>query len=220
MRRLTPRRDAPGLRPGISGENTTMTKPCSNTAEVLLVRPWFGAPDWGYGYAHFEALVMSRMPGQAHQRYADYRVVDRYDTNLQRTPRLANFRFQCQVDDRHTEAYAWQWGYQPELGRIFDVQDLKLYGASITAIDRALKRMQRADGPAEAVGRFVVRLARALKIGGIVLIETSLDGSFRDAAQVQRFVAASDYSDAVHMIDNLVAELHRTCIQRAGRKAA
>jgi len=80
--------------------------------------------------------------------------------------------------------------------------------------------MQRADGPAEAVGRFVVRLARALKIGGIVLIETSLDGSFRDAAQVQRFVAASDYSDAVHMIDNLVAELHRTCIQRAGRKAA
>lgn len=197
-----------------------MTKTCSNTAEVLVVRPWFGVPDWGYGYAHFDALVMSRMPGQAHQRYADYRVVDRYNTDLRGTPRLANFRFQCQVDDRHTEAYAWQWGYQPELGHIFDVQDLKLYSASIMAIDRALKRMQRADGPAEAVGRFVVRLARALKVGGIVLIETSLDGSFREAAEVQRFVAASDYSDAVHMIDNLVAELHQTCTQRAGQKAA
>ncbi len=209
-----------GLQHSISGENTTMTKPCSNTAEVLVVRPWFGVSDWGNGYAHFDALVMSRMPGQAQQRYADYRVVDRYDTNIQRTPRPDNFRFQCQVDDRHTEAYAWHWGYQPELGRIFDVRDLKLYGASITAIDCALTRMQRADGPAEAVGRFVVRLARALKVGGIVLIETSLDGSFRDAAEVQRFVGASDYSDAVRMIDNLVAELHRTCIQRAGRKAA
>lgn len=197
-----------------------MTKPCSNTAEVLVIRPWFGVPDWGHGYAHFDAPVMNRVPGQAHQRYADYRVVDQYDTDIRRTPRLDNFRFQCQVDDRHTEAYAWQWGYQPEHGRIFDVRDLKLYGASITAIDRALKRMQRADGPAEAVGRFVVRLARALKVVGIVLIETSLDGSFREAAEVQRFVAASDYSDAVHMIDNLVAELHQTCTQRAGRKAA
>ena len=197
-----------------------MTKPCSNTAEVLVVRPWFGVTGWGDSYAHFDALVMSRMPGQAQQRYADYRVIDRYDTDIQRTPRPDNFRFQCQVDERHTEAYAWQWGYQPELGRIFDVRDLKLYGASITAIDCALRRMQRADGPAEAVGRFVVRLARALKVGGIALIETSLDGSFRNAAEVQRFVGASDYSDAVHMIDNLVAELHRTCIQRAGRKAA
>jgi len=220
MRRITPRHHAPGLRHSISGENTTMTKPCSDTAEVLIVRPWFGVPDWGNGYAHFDALVMSRMPGQAHQRYADYRVLDRYDPNIRRTPRPDNFRFQCQVDDRHAEAYAWQWGYQPERGPIFDVRDLKLYGASITAIDRALKRMQCADGPAEAVGRFVVRLARALKVGGIVLIETSLDGSFRDAAEVQCFVAASDYSDAVHMIDNLVTELHQTCIQRAGRKAA
>ena len=66
----------------------------------------------------------------------------------------------------------------------------------------------------------MVRLARALKVGGIALIGTSQDGSFRAAAEVQRFVAASDYSDAVHIIDNLVAELHRTCIQRAGRKAA
>jgi len=215
-----PRRDAPGLRNSISGENTTMTKPCSNTAEVLVVRPWFGVTGWGDGYAHFDALVMSRMPGQAQQHYADYQVLDRYDPNIRRTPRPDNFRFKCQVDDRHTEAYAWQWGYQPERSPIFDVRDLKLYGASITAIDHALTQMQRADGSAEAVGRFVVRLARALKVGGIALIETSLDGSFREAAEVQRFVGASDYSDAVHMIDNLVAGLHQTCIQRAGRKAA
>jgi len=61
---------------------------------------------------------------------------------------------------------------------------------------------------------------RALQVGGIVLIETSLDGNFREAAEVQRFVAANDYSDAVHMIDNLVAELHQTCTRRAGQKAA
>ncbi len=29
-----------------------MTKPCSNTAEVLVIRAWFGVPDWGHGYAH------------------------------------------------------------------------------------------------------------------------------------------------------------------------
>jgi len=197
-----------------------MTKPCSNAAEMLVIRPWLGVADWGNGYAHFDALVMSRAPGQAHQRYADYQVLDRYGAGTCRTPRPDNFRFQCQVDDRHAEAYAWQWGYQPEHGRIFDARDLALYGASITAIDRTLKRMQRVDGPAEAVGRFVVRLARALKVGGIVLIGTSQDGSFRDAAEVQRVVGCSDYSDAVHMIDNLVAELHQTCIQRAGRKAA
>ena len=69
-----------------------MTKPCSNAAEMLIVRPWLGVADWGSGYAHFDALVMSRAPGQAHQRYADYQVLDRYDAGACRTPRPDNFR--------------------------------------------------------------------------------------------------------------------------------
>lgn len=197
-----------------------MAKPCSTADAKLVLRPFFGVTSGESAYAHLDALVMGTLPGQAHRRYADYRMFDRYDADAHRKPRLDNVRFQCQVDDRHAESYGWRWGYQPERAGMFSARDLALYGASITAIERALGRLQRADGPAGTIGRFVVRLARVLRVGGIVLIETSRDGRFRDADEVRRIVGPRDYGDAVPLIDTLVAELHWTCAQRAGRAAA
>ena len=111
--------------------------------------------------------------------YGDYRVLGQGDDG-RKTLRLDRFRFQCQIDGRRDESYAWQWGYQPANGSIFGPRDMELYGQSIAAINRGLDRSYREDGAAEGVGRFVVRLARVLKLDAIVLLETSQTGSFRD----------------------------------------
>ena len=97
---------------------------------------------------------------------------------------------------------------------------MELYGPSIAAINRGLDRSYREDGAAEGVGRFVVRLARVLKLDAIVLLETSQTGSFRDDLEVTRSIEPSHYGEAIRSIDALVGDLHRACVQRMGRLAA
>ena len=191
----------------------------SDRRDVLVIRPWLGTVSGGDAYAHFDALAMSHTCGQACDKYGDFRVFGLGDDG-RKTLRLDGFRFQCQTDDRKAEAYAWQWGYQPEQRSVFTFRDMERYGPSIAAIGRALERMHREDGPPEGVGRFVVRLARVLKLAGIVLIETSLTGSFRGDMAVRRSIAPDGYGEAIGAIDNLVRELHRTCAARVGKVAA
>ena len=191
----------------------------SDRRDVLVIRPWLGIASGGDAYAHFDALAMSRSFGQAHDRYGDFRVFAPGDDG-RKTLRLDHLRFQCQTDGRKAEAYAWQWGYQPEQRGVFTFRDMERYGASIVAIGRALDRLHREDGPPEGVGRFVVRLARVLKLQGIVLIETSLTGSFRSEMAVRRRIAPDAYGEAITAIDDLVRKLHRACAQRVGRIAA
>lgn len=66
----------------------------------------------------------------------------------------------------------------------------------------------------------MVRLARVLKLDGIVLLETSQTGSFHDALETRRKIGPSDYGDAVRGIDNLVVELHRAYARQVGKIAA
>ena len=80
--------------------------------------------------------------------------------------------------------------------------------------------MHRQDGPAEGVGRFVVRLARALRLQSIVLIETSPTGGFSDDIQVRRCVVPNAYGEAIAAVDNLARELHQACARRLGRLTA
>ena len=191
----------------------------SNRHDVLVIRPWLGTVSGGDAYAHFDALAMSHTFGQTCDTYGDLRVFLLGDDG-RKTPRLDGFRFQCQTDDRKAEAYAWQWGYQPEQRSVFTFRDMQRYGPSIAAIGRALERMHREDGPPEGVGRFVVRLARVLKLQGIVLTETSVSGSFCDAMAVRRNIAPDAYGEAITAIDHLVRELHRACAGRVGKVAA
>jgi hypothetical protein len=44
-----------------------------------------------------------------------------------------------------------------------------------------MEKFGREDGPADSIGRLIVRLARVLKLDGIAVLETSTNGSFRDA---------------------------------------
>lgn len=191
----------------------------SDRRDVLVIRPWLGTVSGGDAYAHLDALAMSRTYGQAHDTYGDYRVFGLGDDG-RKTLRLDGFRFQCQTDDRKAEAYAWQWGYQPEQRSVFTFRDMERYGPSIVAIGRALERMHREDGPPEGVGRFVIRLARVLKLGGIVLIETSVTGSFLSEMAVRRRIAPDAYGEAITAIDDLVRELHRACAVRVSKVAA
>ncbi len=160
----------------------------SDRRDVLVIRPWLGTVSGGDAYAHFDALAMSRTFGQTYHKYGDYQVFG-LGNDGRKTLRLDGFRFQCQTDDRKAEAYAWQWGYLPEQRSVFTFRDMGRYAPSIVAIGRALGRMHREDGPPEGVGRFVVRLARVLKLQGIVLVSTSTTGSFRSEMEVRRSIA-------------------------------
>ncbi len=191
----------------------------SDRRGVLVIRPWLGIASGGDATAHFDALAMRRAFGQAHDKYGDFRAFGPGDDG-RKTLRLDHLHFQCQTDGRRPEAYAWQWGYQPGQRGVFTSRDMERYGPSIVAIGRALDRLHREDGPPEGVGRFVVRLARVLKLQGIVLIETSLTGSFRGEMAVRHGIAPDAYDEAVTVIDDLVRELHRACAQRVGRIAA
>jgi len=187
---------------------------------VLMIRPWFSMISGCDAYAHFDAIVMRRKPGLPGSCYGDYSILLDWADETPRMPRLYHFRAQCQTDDRKPEAYGWQWGYQAGGGGIFGAHDLERCGPSLGAIKRGLDRMRREDGPAEGAGRFVVRLARVLKLDGIVLLETSLTGSFHDAMETRPRIAPSDYGHAVQDIDTLVLDLHRACAKRVGKIAA
>ena len=88
---------------------------------------------------------------------------------------------------------------------------------SIAAIARGLDRSYREDGAADGVGRFIVRIARVLKLDGIALLETSQTGSFQDEMEIRRSIAPGEYGAAIQTIDALVLDLHRVCAQRSGR---
>jgi len=195
-----------------------MPKNCEHH-DVLVIRPWLGTMSGRDAYAHIDAVAMRKRPDRCHGDYGDYDFLGRGDDE-RKTFRLDQFRFQCQIDDRQAVAYGWHWGYQPSSVSIFGARDMELYGSSIAAIDRAMDRLYREDGPTEGVGRFVVRLARVLKLDGIVFLETSVSGGFREGTDIRRKVAPRDYGDAIRAIDDLVVELHRACAARVGRIAA
>jgi hypothetical protein len=203
---------------GTSREHAPMVQEI-RLRHILVLRPWLSTVSGGDAYAHFDALVMREAERRPVRTYGDYRVIGEGDDG-RKTLRLDRFRFQCQIDGRREESYAWQWGYQPANGSIFGPRDMELYGPSIAAINRGLDRSYREDGVAEGVGRYVVRLARVLKLDGIVLLETSQTGSFRDELDVTRSIEPGDYGEAIRSIESLVTSLHRTCAQRMGRIAA
>jgi len=115
---------------------------------ALVLRPWLSTVGGGDAYAHFDALVMHEAERRPTPTYGDYRVLRQGDDG-RKTLRLDRFRFQCQIDGRRDESYAWQWGYQPANGSIFGPRDMELYGPSIAAINRGLDRSYREDGAAE-----------------------------------------------------------------------
>jgi len=191
----------------------------SEHKDMLIIRPWLSTVGGGDAYAHFDALAMREAPRERYGRYGDYYPFGHGDDG-RKVLRLDRFRFQCQTDDRRSKAYGWHWGYQPSDGSVFTTRDMDLYAPSLAAIGRAMDRLYREDGPTEGVGRFVVRLARVLKLDGIVVLETSSNGSFGSEIEVRRRVEAGAYGEAIRILDDLVLELHRACATRVGKIAA
>lgn len=77
-----------------------------------------------------------------------------------------------------------------------------------------MTRMHEQDGPVGSIGRYVVRLARALKLDGLAVLDTSPTGSFGDSLSVRRFCSGPAAGEAVHLIDTVVLELHEACAAR------
>ncbi len=186
--------------------------------DLLVVRPWLATWRGGEAYAHFDALAMRSEDGRTPDRYGDLQVFGRGDDERTRL-HLDGFRAGCQVDDRHADAYGWFWGYRPARGEAFTVDDMTRNGSSIAAIDRGLTRLHEQDGPVGSIGRYVVRLARVLRLDGVAVLETSQTGSFRDEMTVRRCCRLPAVGDAVHLIDTVVLELHEACAARVSRAA-
>ena len=66
----------------------------------------------------------------------------------------------------------------PARGEAFTAADVARHAPSIAAIERAMTRMDEQDGPVGGIGRYVVRLARVLKLDGLAVLDTSPTGSF------------------------------------------
>ena len=75
--------------------------------DLLVIRPWLSTYSGGDSYAHFDALVMRQYNEAEPQRYGDLDVLHRGDDE-RKTLLLDGFRFECQIDQRHAEAYGWR----------------------------------------------------------------------------------------------------------------
>ena len=186
--------------------------------DLLVVRPWtthYSGPD---SYGHFDAIVMRQRGLTIAERYGDLDVLHRGD-DRRKAPLLDGFRFECQIDERRPEAYACRWGYAGNQSGLFTADDLARYGKSIAAIERGLRRAAETDGEADSVGRLVVRLARMLRIDGIVILETRTNGSFGAGLALRYSSLAPAFGTIKSRIDGLQHELQAAC-QAASRRCA
>ena len=131
------------------------------------------------------------------------------------------FRFTCQIDDRHAEPYALRYGYMPEHGEVFTTSDLARFGKPLTALQRGMARLVEQEGRTEDLGQILARLARVLRVNGIVLLALREDGSFYDENHRIRWTAeAPNYGEVIGDLGTIARELHLHCAKRAGRSAA
>jgi hypothetical protein len=194
-------------------KKTTERKP------VLMLRPWLSPASHDVAYAHIEALAMYRYPESSSGNYGDYGIFHAGDDE-RAVLHLENFRFQCQIDDRHQEAYSFSWGYRPDCHGIFGPADFNRYGPSIKALEKGLQKLRREDGPADSLGRVIIRLARVLRLDGIAAVETSHKGGFRDELPIRWVTWQREFGHAIAWINDLELGLHKECAKRVGKHAA
>lgn len=186
-----------------------MSKPVKHR-DLLVIRPWLSTYRGGDGYAHFDALVMRQYNEAVPQRYGYLDGLHCGDDE-RKTLLLEGFRFECQIDQRRAEAYGWRWGYSPARSGMFTAEDLDRYAGSISAMRRALRRIREEDGTSESVGRHVIRLARILRVDGVVVLETSSTGSFTAGMALRHCAAAPNFGPIMLSIDELQGELQEQC---------
>lgn len=187
--------------------------------DLLVVRPWVAHYIGNDSYGHFDAIVMRQRNTAPAERYGDLDILHRGDDNG-KAPLLDGFRFECQIDERRPEAYAWRWGYAASQSGMFTAGDVARYSKSIAAIERGLQRFAETDGAAESVGRFLVRLARLLRIDGIIVLETRTAGSFGASLTLRHSAIAPEFGDILRRIDSLQGELQAACIANTRSRAA
>jgi hypothetical protein len=186
----------------------------------LVVRPYLGHASRAGAYAHIDALVMYLRAETPPTRYGDLRPLLRWD-DIARPILHEGLRWSSQIDDRSADAYGIHYGYVSEYDSIFTASDLARYGRSIPALRRAMDRLQEREGRTEEVALLLVRLARVLKLRGMVLLEPRVgETAFGDDHRLRLLANAPAYGPMVAGIGAVVAELHRHCAARCGRAAA
>ena len=186
----------------------------------LVLRPYLGHASRDGAYAHVEALVMDAKDGDTPSRYGDLRPLLRWD-DAPRPILHEGLRWSCQVDDCGPDAYGIHYGYTSGHADIFTAADLARYGRSIPALRRAMERFAEREGSTTDVAHLLVRLARVLKVRGIVLLEPRLGETFfAGDHRIRRLEAAPAYGPMIAGIGDVAAELHRHCAARCARAAA
>ena len=84
-----------------------------------------------------------------------------------------------------------------------------------------MDRLQDQEGRTEDVALLLTRLARVLKVRGVVLLEPRTGESyFGEHHRIRISAEASNLGPMVAGIGEVAAELHRRCAARCGRMAA
>ena len=84
-----------------------------------------------------------------------------------------------------------------------------------------MDRFAEREGGTTDVAHLLVRLARVLKVRGIVLLEPGLGETFfAGDHRIRRREAAPTYGPMIAGIGDVATELHRHCAARCGRAAA
>ncbi|USQ74082.1 hypothetical protein NF552_23055 (plasmid) [Roseomonas mucosa] len=196
-----------------------MTHP-SCLPHFLVLRPFMGHASREGAYAHLEALVMYTMTGELPARYGDLRALVRWD-DRPRPILHEGMRWVCQIDDRSPDAYGIHYGYTSEHADVFTAADLDRYGKSIQALRRAMNRLAAREGRTEEASILLVRLARVLKLNGVVLLEPRVSESyFGEHHRIRRTAGGSCGEGMIEAIAGVAQELHRRCAERCGRLAA
>lgn len=184
----------------------------------LVVRPWLATTEPGFAYAHFDALVMRPIEWPLY-RYGALDLPSPEEMGPNRIF-LRGFRISCQIDNRHRDAYAWTWGYQPSDGGLFTADDYRHYGKSLAAIAHRMTRLDAQHGRAATIGEYVLRLARILDLAGVALLPISANGGFTASSLITRLFTHPCRPEATQAIDHLTLELHEACADRAHRRRA
>ncbi|MHB0665445.1 hypothetical protein [Roseomonas mucosa] len=187
---------------------------------LLVLRPYLSHAGRDEAYAHVDALVMHTRDGARPRRYGELRPLMWHEDGAR--PILhEGFRFTCQIDDRHAEPYAPRYGYMPEHGEVFTTSDLARFGKPLAALQRGMARLVEQEGRSEDLGQILARLARVLRVDGIVLLAVREHGSFfAEDHRIRLTAEAPNYGEVIGDLGSVARELHLHCAKRAGRSVA
>jgi hypothetical protein len=191
-----------------------------NPPLVLVLRPHHGIAMPTAAFGHLDGLVMRLESAWPPPNYGSLSPLPWYSED--RPPHRSRFRLTAQIDDISTGFYAIRYGYMPSAASDgpFTIEDLNWAGPSLRKLDRRLRAMSAERGGTACLAEIAMRLAIALKVHGICLLEPRAPNAPLNLDHpVRAFVRCAPQHDFAAAIDDLAAQMIATCQARIARAA-